>query len=149
MLSGSPGTAGAGSTARSALEILEQPGAYGGVAGALRAAFPLVLRDVEQAFGRPFPPHWTDRDILAHGLRSDSGLLPTLLLDLYALYEPVRYGQERDRVAGDPVALARRVYSETPLARRPGPVAATGFRTAFSGQRTGAPPASPGAGRPP
>jgi hypothetical protein len=89
--------------------------AAGDVAGAVRAAFPLVMMDVQRAYGVTFPPHWTSRDVLAHGLRPDMGRLPDLLLQLHALYEPVRFGTERDWVAGDVRGLVVRIYTETSL----------------------------------
>jgi hypothetical protein len=87
-------------------------------AAAVLAAFPLVMKDVERAFGTPFPSHWTARDVLAHGLRSDVGNLPTLLFQLYTLYEPIRFGRESDWVQGDVREIVRRIYTDTVLGRR-------------------------------
>jgi len=83
--------------------------------GAVRAALPLIMVDVQRAYDLSFPPHWTARDVLAHGLRSDMGGLPDLLFQLYSLYEPVRYGLEKDWVRGDVRDIVRRIYTETSL----------------------------------
>lgn len=85
---------------------------------AVLAAFPLVMVDVQRAFGAAFPAHWTARDVLAHGLRTDAGNLPTLLIDLYRIYEPVRFGRESDHVEGDVRETVRRIYAETVLGKR-------------------------------
>jgi hypothetical protein len=99
-------------------------------AKAVLAAFPLVMIDVQRAFGTTFPPHWTGRDVLAHGLRPDSGNLASLLYSLYRLYEPVRFGRESDWTPGDLRGIVRRIYAETAVGRRrappsPGPAVST------------------------
>ncbi|HXY47676.1 MAG TPA: hypothetical protein VEK13_07280 [Thermoplasmata archaeon] len=88
---------------------------------AVLAAFPLVMVDVQRAFGTTFPPHWTGRDVLAHGLRPDSGNLPSLLYSLYRLYEPVRFGRESDWTPGDLRGIVQRIYAETPVGKRRAP----------------------------
>jgi hypothetical protein len=104
-------------TAATAVDVFEAALARGDGPGAVRAVFPLVVRDVEAAFGTTFPPFWTDRDIVSMGLRPDSGILPSLMLDLYALYEPIRYGRDSFPDTSAAVGLVRRIYSETPLGR--------------------------------
>lgn len=90
-------------------------------AKAVLTAFPLVMIDVQRAFGTTFPPHWTGRDVLAHGLRPDSGNLPTLLYSLYRLYEPVRFGRESDWEPGDLREIVKRIYAETAVGKRRAP----------------------------
>lgn len=96
-------------------EEVERFLARGDNAGAVRTAFPLVMNDVQAVYGLGFPPHWTARDVLAHGLRTDMGRLPDLLFQLYSMYEPVRYGLPRDWVSGDVREILRRIYAETGL----------------------------------
>jgi len=99
----------------SAMEEVERHLSRSDFGGALRAVFPLVMVDVQRVYGLSFPPHWTARDVLAHGLRTDMGRLPDLLFQLYSMYEPIRYGLERDWVRGDVREIVRRIYSETGL----------------------------------
>lgn len=87
-------------------------------AGAVRVAFPLVMIDLQWVYNLSFPRHWTARDVLAHGLRSDMGRLPDLLFQFYEIYEPIRYGQEQDWVRGDLREILRRIYTETGLRNR-------------------------------
>jgi hypothetical protein len=94
----------------------------GDFAGAVQTAFLGVLADLERAYGLRVPPNWTDRDVLAHGLRTDMGQLPDLLFRLYELYEPIRYGQYRDWIREDPVALLHEIYGRTSMrSLTPGP----------------------------
>jgi len=99
----------------SALEEVERHLSRSDFGGAVRAVFPLVMVDVQRVFGLSFAPHWTARDVLAHGLRTDMGRLPDLLFQLYSMYEPIRYGLERDWVQGDVRDVVRRIYSDTGL----------------------------------
>lgn len=101
------------------IEEVEKFLARADFAGAARAAFPLVMIDVRAVYGLSFPPHWTARDVLAHGLRADMGRLPDLLFQLYSIYEPVRYGLPRDWVQGDVREILRRIYTETGLRSAP------------------------------
>lgn len=87
----------------------------GDYAGAVGTAFLGVVADLERAYGLRIPPSWTDRDVVVHGLRTDMGQLPDLVLRLYELYEPVRYGPPRDWPHGDPAALLREIYGQTSL----------------------------------
>ncbi len=100
-----------------ALREIDKFLAKGEYAKAVLAAFPLVMIDVQRAFGTTFPLHWTGRDVLAHGLRRDSGNLPSLLYSLYRLYEPVRFGRESDWAPGDLREIVRRIYAETAVGR--------------------------------
>ncbi len=117
MQSGAPASSRPRTEPLSAVEVATAALARGDYPGAVRAAFPLVVQDVEEAFGRPFPRHWTDRDIIVHGLRPDSGNLPSLMLDLYLLYEPVRYGDPREPGSGDLAGALQRLYTDSVLAR--------------------------------
>jgi len=83
--------------------------------GAVRAALPLIMVDVQRVYSLSFPIYWTARDVLAHGLRPDMGRLPDLLFQLYSIYEPVRFGERRDWVPGDLLGIVRRIYTETGL----------------------------------
>ena len=87
----------------------------GDPATAVRVAFPLVMMDVQRVYDLKFPPHWTSRDVLAHGLRPDMGRLIDLLWQLHRLYEPVRFGSREDWVSGDVTGLMRKIYTETGL----------------------------------
>jgi len=87
----------------------------GDFSGAVRTAFLGALADLEKAFGLRVPSNWTDRDVIAYGLRNDMGQLPDLMFRLYALYEPIRYGQFSDWIREDPVALLRAIYGRTSL----------------------------------
>jgi hypothetical protein len=100
------------------LEEIDGYVARSDLGGAVRAAFPRVMNGVGRAFGTVFPPRWTARDVLAHGLRSDAGNPSSLLLELSALYEPVRFGRRSDWISGDLRELVRRIYSETPVGKR-------------------------------
>lgn len=97
------------------IEEVERHLSRGDFGGAVRAALPLIMIDVQKAYSLSFSPHWTARDVLAHGLRPDMGRLPDLLFQLYSMYEPIRYGLERDWVRGDVREIVRRIYSETAL----------------------------------
>jgi len=120
----------------------------GDFGGAVRVAFPLVMVDVQWVYNLAFPRHWTSRDVLAHGLRPDMGRLPDLLFQLYQLYEPVRYGQERDWVRGDLREILRRIYSDTALRDRQNAIEQAGTvpvaPTTFSVVPGGAPRNRPG-----
>ncbi len=116
--SGGAGANPSGGSLPRALTEVEQRLTRSDYRGAVLTGFPLVMLDVEKAFGTEFPAHWTARDVLAHGIRGDSGNLPSLLFELYSLYEPIRFGQEKDWVRGDVLELVRRIYSETALGKR-------------------------------
>jgi hypothetical protein len=135
-------TGASGATLPPALTEVEKSLARSDYRGAVLAVFPLVMVDVERAFGTEFPAHWTARDVLAHGIRGDSGNLPSLLLELYALYEPVRFGQESDWVRGDVLELVRRIYSETALGKRREPPISSPPPTGMIGRARPEPPAA-------
>lgn len=104
-----------------AIQELEKHLAHSDYGGGIRAAFPLVMIDVQLSYDLRFPSHWTARDVLAHGLRADMGRLPDLLFQLYSLYEPVRFGLERDWIRGDVRKILHQIYTETALRSRPVP----------------------------
>jgi len=114
-----------GDAGREVLDAAERRVAASDYPGAVLDAFPRVMVDVERSYGVRFPRHWTGRDVVAHGLRSDTGSLPDLLVRLYELYEPVRYGTAHDRTPGELIPLLRELYARTALralpAARPGP----------------------------
>ncbi len=93
---------------------------------AVLVAFRRVMVDVQRAYGTRFPSHWTGRDVLAHGLRADSGNLRSLLLELYGLYEPVRFGPPSDPEPAVLRELVRRIYAETPIGRPAPPASVRG-----------------------
>lgn len=86
-------------------------------AEAVLFAYMSVVQDVIQAFGLRPPKQWTHREFLTWGIRPDMGYFTSLLPRLYALYEPVRYGEPRDWRRDDLMGLLRSVYAEEPLLR--------------------------------
>lgn len=92
----------------------------GDVAGALRYAYPLVLEDLQKAYGLSFPPEWTHEEILRLGLPRGAGPVEEFLPRLYRLYAPARYGLARTSPAVDgaeAVELLRSIYSVAPMWR--------------------------------
>ncbi len=128
---------------KSVLEEVDACLARGEYPRAVRTAFTRVMLDVQESFGTRFPAHWTARDVLAHGLRPDSGSLSTLLFELYRLYEPIRFGQASDVVQGDVREIARRLYAETPIGRRTTPATPTRAWPATPGPTPTVPPPRP------
>ena len=126
-----------------ALEEVDACLARGEYARAVRTAFTRAMLDVQEAFGTRFPAHWTARDVLAHGLRPDSGSLSTLLFELYRLYEPIRFGQASDVIQGDVREIVRRLYAETPIGRRAAPAPPTRAWPATAGPTPAALPPRP------
>lgn len=94
---------------------------YGGdVAGALRYAYPLVLEDLQRAYGVEFPPEWTHEEILRTGLPPGAGPIGDFLPRLYRLYGRARYGRgapipERDGL--EAIELLRSIYAFAPMWR--------------------------------
>lgn len=84
---------------------------------AVRLAFLTAETDVIQAFGLRPPVQWTHREFLTAGLRPDMGYVSELLPRLYALYEPIRYGEVVDQRQDDLISLLRRLYAEAPMRR--------------------------------
>lgn len=84
---------------------------------AVRLAFLTAESDVIQAFGLRPPIQWTHREFLTAGLRADMGYVSELLPRLYALYEPIRYGEVTDWRQDDLLAILRRLYAEAPMRR--------------------------------
>jgi len=135
-----PDAQSSGPTGIPPLDELNDHLGRGDFSGAMRAVFPRIMIDVQRAYNLTFPPHWTARDVLAHGLRGDMGRLPDLLFQLYSIYEPVRYGEERDWVRSDPREIVRRIYTETGLRSilgRPADPEYSEFRPTFSVVRPG------------
>ena len=112
-------------------------------AEAVSFAYLSVVQDVIQAFGLRPPKQWTHREFLTWGLRPDMGYFTNLLPRLYALYEPVRYGEPRDWRREDLMALLRSVYTEEPLRRLYYASTVTTF-SSMSGRAPSVPRAPPG-----
>jgi len=136
---GDPSESSAGSADPAALREVDKYLAKSEYAKAVLTAFPLVMNDVQRAFGTTFPAHWTARDVLAHGLRPDSGNLPSLLYALYRLYEPVRFGKESDWTAGDLRGIVQRIYAETAVGKRRAPPAPSSWSLPLPGSVPGRP----------
>jgi hypothetical protein len=86
----------------------------GDVAGALRYAYPLVLEDVQRAYGVSFPPEWTHEEILRAGIPPGAGPVAEFLPKLYELYAPARYsnGASLPPEAGaQTIEILRSLYS--------------------------------------
>lgn len=94
---------------------------YGGdVAGALRYAYPLVLEDLQKAYGVQFPEGWTHEEILRQGLPPGAGPIGEFLPRLYRLYGAARYGvgAELPASAGtETIELLRSIYAFAPMWR--------------------------------
>ncbi|HTT73613.1 MAG TPA: hypothetical protein VMG99_05635 [Thermoplasmata archaeon] len=108
-----------------AVRTVEEAVRRGDARGAVLEVFPTVMREVEAAFGSPFPRSHTARQVLAQDLRTDAGGLVPLLFRLYEIYEPVRFGPPEAVPPGDVVATVRRIYESTVLARRGAPAVPT------------------------
>lgn len=120
------------------LDVLEREG----YAAAVRLAYRTAYDSTVRSYGLTVPPFVTGRQFMKELLRPDMGSLTELLPELYALYEPVRFGkhEEGDREAFR--ALLEKLYSTTPLA-----VAHDPRYQSSSGQAMQRP--APGADRPP
>ena len=92
----------------------------GDVADALRYAYPLVLEDVEKAYGVGFPPEWTHEEILRLGIPPGAGPVGEFLPRLYRLYAPARYGPNprlTDADGAEALELLRSIYAVAPMWR--------------------------------
>ena len=92
----------------------------GDTPGALRYAYPLILEDVQRAYGLRFPPEWTHEEILRRGLPPGTGPLAEFLPRLYRLYAPARYSDGASLPPGagmEAVELIRSLYSFAPMWR--------------------------------
>ncbi len=92
----------------------------GDVAGALRYAYPLVLDDLQRAYGVQFPPDWTHEEILRGGLPPGAGPIGEFLPRLYRLYGQARYGSGAELTEADGLAaveLLRSIYAYAPMWR--------------------------------
>ncbi len=88
----------------------------GRVADAILLAYRSAEEDVQKAFGLRLPKEWTHREFLLQYLRPDMGLVAEILPQLYAMFEPVRYGRRGDRPAPpNLVEIVRALYEDTPL----------------------------------
>jgi hypothetical protein len=97
------------------LDSVEQTLARGDFRTAVATAYLRVVLDIQAAYGLSLPRQWTHREFLTRFLRGDMGPLPTLVAQLYALYEPARYGTRMQWVQGDLRGLLGRIYSEPSL----------------------------------
>jgi len=92
----------------------------GDVAGALRYAYPLVLEDVQKAYGVTFPPEWTHEEILRAGLPPGAGVVAEFLPRLYRLYAPARYSGDTPlppEAGTEAIEVLRSLYSVAPMWR--------------------------------
>ncbi len=92
----------------------------GNVAEALRYAYPIVLEDLQQAYGVQFPAEWTHEEILRLGLPPAAGPLSEFLARFYRLYGPARYapGATLPPEAGnEAIELLRSIYAFAPMWR--------------------------------
>jgi hypothetical protein len=82
------------------------------VAPALRYAYPVVLRDLERAYGVTFPEGFTHEEIVARAFTEEMRPLADFLDGLYRLYAPVRYGNRPPPGSADEVLeLLQSLYS--------------------------------------
>ena len=86
---------------------------------ALGLAYRTAEDDVRRAFAVTVPAQWTHRQFLSQFLRSDMGYVAVLLPQLYALYEPVRYGGRTDVPREQVMELLRALYREPVMANLP------------------------------
>ncbi len=86
-------------------------------AEAISLAYRSTEDDVRRAFGLKLPKQWTHRELLEKYLRPDMGLLVTLLPQLYAKYEPVRYGSGPPPSGDGVMELLRKIYAEPSMRR--------------------------------
>jgi hypothetical protein len=109
----------------------------GDVAGALRYAYPLVLEDLQRAYGVEFSPAWTHEEILRNGLPPGAGPISEFLPRLYQLYGPARYGG-KDPLPPDAgtetIELLRSIYAFAPMWRLYAWQRRTGLRRLFPPQ---------------
>jgi hypothetical protein len=115
----------------------------GDVAGALRYAYPLVLEDLQKAYGVQFPIAWTHEEILRRGLPPGAGPIGEFLPRLYRLYGPARYGEAVDipESAGvETIELLRSIYAFAPMWRLYAWQRRSGLRRLFPPRATTPPP---------
>jgi hypothetical protein len=90
-------------------------------AGNPREAVILAYRsaeeDVRRAFSLTLPPRWTHREFVRHYLRADMGAIAALLPQLYAIFEPVRYGRSTEAPMPLLTDLLTALYQEPALRR--------------------------------
>lgn len=86
-------------------------------AEAIALAYRSTEDDVRRAFGLKLPKQWTHRELLEKYLRADMGLLVTLLPELYAKFEPIRYGAPSTPSGEGVMELLRKIYAEPSLRR--------------------------------
>ena len=112
----------------------------GRTAEAVLLAYRTAEDDVRRAFGMNLPAQWTHREFLAQYLRRDMGYLAELLPQLYASYEPVRYGPPASPAVPHLLDVLRALYQE-PALRHPPPAPRTtaGPSRAPHGSGTSAP----------
>lgn len=86
---------------------------------AVRYGYQAAVYDIQRASQTVFPPTWTNKDILEKTFVGKRGIMPQLLAQLYALYEPVRFGADdaSDGTKGDVVGILQSIYAEEGLWR--------------------------------
>lgn len=89
--------------------------AQGNPVEAALLAYRTAEDDVRRAFGMNLPQQWTHREFLRRHMRADMGYVAVLLSQLYVIYEPVRYGGQRDVPVTHLVNVVRSLYQEPVL----------------------------------
>jgi hypothetical protein len=86
-------------------------GVYG---EAVRYGYQAALYDLQRAYQTVFPSTWSNKDILEKGFQGKKGYTPQLFAQLYALYEPVRFGPPDSWKGqeGDVVGILQSIYSD-------------------------------------
>lgn len=84
--------------------------------GAIRYAYPQLLRDLSRGYHVTFPPGYTHSDIVARAFTPEMRPLAEFFDRLYRLYAPVRYGHRAPVGASQElVELLHSLYSPEPM----------------------------------
>ncbi|HZY71224.1 MAG TPA: hypothetical protein VFF67_09650 [Thermoplasmata archaeon] len=89
----------------------------GQVEEAVRYAYTHAVADARRALDWDAPAHATHREVILSKAAAQPPNFATHLARLYALYEPIRYGERVSKLREDPVDLLRSLYSYTPMWR--------------------------------
>lgn len=89
----------------------------GQVEEAVRYAYTHAVEDAHRALAWETPTHATHREVLLSKAATEPANFATHLARLYALYEPIRYGERFAKLREDPVDLLRSLYSYAPMWR--------------------------------
>lgn len=93
--------------------------AKGNYPEAVRYGYQAVIYDIQRATQSVFPPNWTNTDVLERAFQGKRGYMPQLIRQLYALYEPVRFGNPArlNGHSGDVVGILQSLYADESLWR--------------------------------